>query len=82
MSVNVLVADDDKAMRVLTAKLLETLGIEKVAEAADGDEALALFEQNDFDLILLDWDMPGKDGLEVLRAIRAKPSDVPGPSRV
>lgn len=77
MGKNVLVADDDKAMRRLFIKALETLGVESTSEAADGDEALALFQENEFDLVLLDWGMPGKTGLEVLQAIRAKPSDMP-----
>ncbi len=77
LSRNVLVADDDKAMRVLFVKALTALGVENVAEAADGDEALTLFQKDEFNLILLDWDMPGKTGLEVLQAIRAKPSDLP-----
>lgn len=73
----VLVADDDRAMRGLFVKTLQALGIQDPAEAADGDEALKLFDMNEFDLVLLDWDMPGKSGIEVLREIRAKPSDVP-----
>ncbi len=77
MSRRVLVADDDKAMRTLFVKAVEALGVENAVAAADGDEALALFQQSEFDLILLDWDMPGKTGLEVLQAIRAQPSDVP-----
>ena len=77
MSKNVLVADDDKAIRILLVKALQTLGVENAAEAANGDEALTLIQQNEFDLILLDWDMPGKTGLEVLRAIRAKAPQMP-----
>jgi two-component system, chemotaxis family, chemotaxis protein CheY len=77
MSKRVLVADDDKAMRTLLVHALGPLGIEEAVEAADGDEALALFQQSEFDLILLDLEMPGKTGLEVLRAIRSHPSDVP-----
>lgn len=77
MSKRVLIADDDKAMRTLLAHALGPLGVEETTEATDGDDALALFQQDKFDLVLLDWDMPGKTGLEVLRAIRSQPSDVP-----
>lgn len=77
LSRNILVADDDIAMRRLVVKALETLEVENVIEAGDGNEALAQFQRNKLDLILLDWGMPGKCGLEVLRAIRATPSDVP-----
>ena len=77
MSKNVLVADDDKDIRVLLVKVLETLGVKTPTEAADGDEALTLFQQNEFSLVLLDWDMPGKTGLEVLQAIRAGDPQIP-----
>ena len=77
LSRNVLVVDDDIAIRRLVAKTLKTLEVENVIEAGDGNEALAQFRRNKLDLILLDWGMPGKSGLEVLRAIRATPSDVP-----
>ncbi len=77
MSKNVLIADDDKAIRTLLLKGLEAMDVENTTEAADGDEALAVFQQNDFDLVLLDWDMPGKTGLEVLQAIRAEDPQTP-----
>ncbi len=77
LSRNVLVADDDETMRKTVVDALEALGVEKVSQAADGNEALTLFQLDKFDLILLDWGMPRKTGLKVLQAIRAKPSDVP-----
>ena len=77
MGRNVLIADDDRAMRALFVHALKSLGVENVMVAGDGEEALRFFDRNEFDLILLDWDMPKKTGLEVLRAIREKPSDAP-----
>ncbi len=77
MSKNVLVADDDKAIRTLLVKTLEALGVNDPTEAADGNEALALFQEDEFNLILLDWDMPGKTGMEVLQAIRAEDPEIP-----
>lgn len=74
---NVLVADDDRAMRRLIANTLKTLQVENIIEAGDGDEALAFFHREPLDMVILDWGMPGKTGLEVLEAIRAEPSDVP-----
>ena len=44
-------------------------------EAADGNEALALFQPGSFDLVLTDWNMPGKTGLEVIQGIRAQVID-------
>ncbi len=46
--------------------------------AREGDEALQFIEQRDFDLMLLDLRLPGKDGLEVLRQARVKKPNVKG----
>ncbi|HUT13593.1 MAG TPA: response regulator [Thermoguttaceae bacterium] len=77
MSLKVLVADDDCLMRTFVSVSLAGFADAEVTEAADGDEALALFEQDDFDLVLLDWDMPGKNGLEIIKAIRGRGCRVP-----
>ncbi len=77
MSMKVLVADDDKSMRDLVVNLLNAVGVPEVVEACNGEEALSLFEQAEFDLVVTDWEMPGRSGLEVIRAIRAKGCQVP-----
>jgi two-component system response regulator MprA len=66
----ILVADDD---RTITAMLRRTLSYEgyEVLTAADGHEALAQAEAHRPDLAVLDWMMPGLDGLEVARRLRA-----------
>ncbi len=69
MSIRFLVADDDPAMRTLVAVLLGDIA--EIVEAADGDEALDMLKERAYDLVLLDWDMPGPDGLEVLKTIRS-----------
>lgn len=75
MNTKVLIADDDPLMRTI---IVVSLGeAAEVVEAADGDEALSLLEQNEFDLIFLDWDMPGANGLEVLQTIRARGCSMP-----
>ena len=67
----ILVVDDESRMRKLVRDFLVKSHYE-VAEAADGEEALALFfEQNDFDLVILDVMMPKLDGWQVCREIRA-----------
>lgn len=76
MCLRVLVADDSTSMRKLVVRSLEAAGAEKVTEAADGDEALARFRPGRFDLVLTDWNMPGKSGLEVVEAIRARDGQV------
>jgi CheY-like chemotaxis protein len=67
----ILFADDQKDIRLLTKEQLENAGHNVVA-VANGEAALrALREEAPFDLILLDEEMPGMTGSEVLRAIRA-----------
>jgi diguanylate cyclase (GGDEF)-like protein len=67
----VLVADDDPVMRLLMLEMLAQVGLDAV-EAEDGSSALARFRQIKPDLVLLDVDMPGMDGFDVCRAIRAQ----------
>ena len=76
MSLRVLVADDSTSMRKLVLRSLEAAGADAVTEAADGDEATAKFSAGQFDLVLTDWNMPGKSGLEVVREIRSQDAAV------
>lgn len=71
----VLVVDDEKALRDFVRRNLEVRGYH-VLTAANGLEALALFEQERVDLIILDLMMPHMDGLEVTRRLR-EVSNVP-----
>jgi DNA-binding response OmpR family regulator len=72
----ILVAEDDRNIRNGLVDALESEGYEAVP-AANGPEALTLFAQGHFDLILLDVMMPGKSGYDVCREIRARNADVP-----
>jgi class 3 adenylate cyclase len=69
----ILVVDDDEDNRVALANRLSFHGYE-VATACDGEEALAVAGQRRPDLVLLDVMMPGMDGFEVCRALRADPA--------
>jgi len=69
----VLVADDDPDVRRLLAHILQQRGY-RVVTAADGAEAVALAQQEQPDLALLDVRMPGTDGLAALEALRAGPT--------
>jgi len=77
MSTSVLVADDSGTMRKIIIRSLNAVGITSVTEAADGAQAVALFKPGAFDLVLTDWNMPGKTGLEVIKEIRAQDAKVP-----
>src|SRR5581483_11722227 len=75
--VRVLVADDHPAMRRALARLVGgDEAFELVAEAVDGNAALELIDAHTPDVALLDVRMPGRDGLEVLRAVTAAGSQV------
>lgn len=77
MSTRVLVADDSKVIRAIIGDMLRDFGVKDVVEAVDGSEAVKAFEQDEFSLVVLDWQMPGMCGLEVIEAIRATGSTVP-----
>lgn len=71
----VLVADDNQTSRHLLTHLLTQMGAE-VVTAADGVQAVGRVERESFDLLLIDIEMPGFNGLEVIRHIRAMPGPV------
>jgi two-component system chemotaxis response regulator CheY len=69
--VRVLIVDDSTAMRKIVAHGLRTEGIEaEMLEAADGVDALEVYEVTPLDLIIADRNMPAMGGLELVRAIR------------
>ncbi len=73
----VLVVDDSATMRKIIIRALTAIGINDTAQAGDGVEALQLFQQDSFDLVLTDWNMPNKTGIELVRDIRAAGSSTP-----
>lgn len=77
MSPRALVADDDDLMRTFVVLNMAAVGITDVVEASNGLQAWTLLKQQDFDLIVVDWYMPGKSGLEILRQLRGQGSEVP-----
>ena len=69
----VLLADDHKLLRSGLKLLLQrNLGMQVVGEAADGEQAIQLFEQLQPDILLLDLSMPNMDGLECLKEIKSR----------
>lgn len=69
----VLIADDESSIRLLVHATIESDDY-TVVEAADGAQALALAQELKPSLVLLDVQMPGQSGLEVLRSIKADPT--------
>ncbi|MBG9587464.1 response regulator transcription factor [Cytobacillus firmus] len=67
----ILIAEDEEILRMLIADTLED-GDFEVDEAEDGEEALKLLEKKQFDLVILDYMMPGLTGLDVIRKIRGE----------
>jgi len=67
----ILTVDDDPVSRRILVQALHQLGHE-TAEAADGNEALRIIEQEPVRLIVSDWLMPGMDGLELCQRIRTR----------
>jgi CheY-like chemotaxis protein len=68
---NILLAEDNVTNQLVVTQMLKSMGA-KFQVASDGVETLAIFEREDFDVVLLDIEMPRKSGLEVLREIRAR----------
>jgi len=69
-AIRALVADDEPLARAGMARLVRaTAGFEVAGEARDGEEAISAIEALRPDLVLLDVQMPGRDGFEVIRAV-------------
>jgi DNA-binding response OmpR family regulator len=72
----ILVIDDEELLRHTLARVLRRAGYE-VAMSGDGHDALRLLEDNGFDLVYLDIRLPGMDGLQILKGIRANDGKMP-----
>ena len=73
MSRDLLVVDDDPSIRRLITTTLEDVAECRLLEADDGDQALELANRHRPEIVLLDVDIPGPDGIEVCCALRANP---------
>lgn len=73
----VLLAEDNATNQMVATQMLGALGIE-VTVASDGAEALERFEEAEFDLLLVDIEMPRVSGLDVIRRVRGRGDDRAG----
>ena len=76
-SISILVVDDDEAARACVTEILASRNW-RVDTAEDGPSALALVEQQSYDVVVLDYRMPGMNGAELCRRIRELQPDVRG----
>jgi two-component system, chemotaxis family, chemotaxis protein CheY len=72
-----LVVDDSAVMRKVLIGALSRANINEVDQAADGQEAVTAAENSDYDLVLMDWNMPNMLGIDSVRAIRALGKTMP-----
>ena len=75
----ILVAEDSRTLQLMVAQMLQKLGAE-FEMAADGVEAINWLQRENFDLVLLDIEMPNMSGIDVLKSVRKMPnplSDIP-----
>ena len=72
-NIKILIVDDFSTMRRIIKNLLRDLGFTNTAEADDGTTALPMLHSGSFDLLITDWNMPGMQGIDLLRAVRADP---------
>jgi Response regulator containing CheY-like receiver, AAA-type ATPase, and DNA-binding domains len=75
----ILVVDDFNTMRRIVRSLLKQLGFNNVDEAVDGNDALEKISAKNYGLVLSDWNMEPKSGIELLKDVRqhAKHKDLP-----
>lgn len=69
----VLVVDDQKSMRGLAIYYLKQIDFEEIDEAESARDALMQMQKKRYDLLLLDWNMEGMSGIDLLKAIRSIP---------
>lgn len=78
MTYNLLIVDDSKLARMAVAKALKSRDADwNRIEAANADEALAALKANKIDIALLDYNMPGRDGLSLAAEMRLAQPDMP-----
>jgi len=67
----ILVVDDFSTMRRIIKNLLRDLGFNNTVEADDGLTALPILQAGGIDFLVTDWNMPGMQGIDLLKAVRA-----------
>jgi len=68
--IKILIVDDFSTMRRIIKNLLRDLGFNNTFEADDGNTALPMLKNGDYDFVVTDWNMPGMQGIDLLKEIR------------
>jgi two-component system chemotaxis response regulator CheY len=74
MTFKVLVVDDQLTMREVARLALQEMGVRNIIDAENGDDAFKKATTQPLDMIISDFNMPGMDGLGLLRAVRGHPA--------
>ncbi|HHH36373.1 MAG TPA: chemotaxis protein CheY [Gammaproteobacteria bacterium] len=72
-NMKILIVDDFSTMRRIIKNLLRDLGFSNTSEADDGTTALPMLKSGGFDFLITDWNMPGMQGIDLLKAVRSDP---------
>jgi DNA-binding NarL/FixJ family response regulator len=75
MSVRVFVVDDTAHVRKMLVQMLELSGFDVVGQASSGEEAVATVAEADPQVVVVDYSMPGINGIDTARTIRAERPD-------
>lgn len=70
-NMKILIVDDFSTMRRIVKNLLRDLGFNNTVEADDGLTAIPLLKKGGIDFVVTDWNMPGMQGIDLLKFIRA-----------
>jgi len=73
-NIKILIVDDFSTMRRIIKNLLRDLGFTNTEEADDGTTALPMLQGGKFELLVTDWNMPGMQGIDLLKHVRADES--------
>lgn len=69
---HILIVDDYALTREMVRSILRNVGYRNITQAVNGRMAVNEIAENEFDLIICDWNMPGLTGLDVLKRVRGK----------
>ncbi len=76
---HILIVDDSKVMRAIIMRTLRQAGFEghTFDQADSGEAALERMDASSHDMVFTDWNMPGMDGIDLIRSVRERGLDIP-----